>query len=436
MTTEKKVTPIDATRRKVLKTVGLAALAAPMILRRAEADEPNEIVWWGWSLSGAKDEFRRRFPNVKLTYVNTGGYSKHYEKIRNALKAGTGLPDIVDIEYQHVPSFAIINALADMNELGADSLRKDYLDWSWEQCNIGGRQVAFPWGCGPMISFYRADVMERYGLRVPETWAESAELAAKMAKATKDTFWTNFFVNQPACLNGLFWQNGARPFKLDGTKIGIDINNAKAKAVVDYWQGLLNDKVIDAQPTYTAEWFSAIDSGRYALLPGVPWHLRRMLANGKAGAGKWRVAPLQQWKAGNHVSANWGGMTLGILNGSKKKRQAFEVVKWLLNNDDASKLHLDAGLFPVLKRTLRNEALMSEKLDFMGGQEARKVFRKAAEDVDTSFQFSPFEGYVQSVMKDEIATAVAGRSGTLSQALDAVQAKIVDYAKAQGFTVV
>jgi multiple sugar transport system substrate-binding protein len=424
------------TRRTLLKTVALASFAAPAIMRNAYAQEPVEITWWGWSLSGAQDEFRRRFPHVKLTYVNTGGYSKHYEKIRNALKAKTGLPDIVDIEYEHVPSFAIINALADLNQLGADKLKNDYLDWSWAQCNIGGKQVAFPWGCGPMISYYRKDVLDHYGLSLPETWAESAENARKMAKRTTDQFWTNFFVNQPSCLNGLFWQNGARPFKLDGSRISISINSERAKSVLAYWQGLLDDKAIDSQPTYTNEWFSAIDAGRYGLLPGVPWQLRRMLANGKAGAGHWRGAPIQQWKSGQHVSANWGGMTLAILNASPKKRQAFEVVKWLLNNDDASRLHLDAGLFPVLKRTLQNDALMSEKLDFMGGQEARKIFRRAAEEVDTNFQFSPFEGYVQTVMKDEISAAAAGKGGTLVDALDRVQAKIVDYAKGQGFTVV
>lgn len=424
------------TRRTVLKSLGLAAVAMPAVMRRAQAQEPVEITWWGWSLSGAQDEFRRRFPNVKLNYVNTGGYSKHYEKVRNALKARTGLPDIVDIEYEHVPSFAIINALADLNKLGADQLKNDYLEWSWAQCNVGGKQVAFPWGCGPMISYYRQDVLDRYGLSVPETWEESAERAAKMAKQTSEQFWTNFFVNQPSCLTGLFWQNGARPFKLDGTRIAININSAQAKSVLAYWQPLLDTKAVDCQPTYTNEWFTAIDAGRYGLLPGVPWHLRRMLANGKAGAGHWRVAPLQQWKAGQHVSANWGGMTLAILDASPKKRQAFEVVKWLLNNDDASRLHLEAGLFPVLKRTLQNDALMGEKLDFMGGQEARKTFRKAAEEVDTSFQFSPFEGYVQTVMKDEISAAAVGKGGTLVQALDRVQAKIVDYAKNQGFTVV
>jgi multiple sugar transport system substrate-binding protein len=77
---------------------------------------------------------------------------------------------------------------------------------------------------------------------------------------------------------------------------------------------------------------------------------------------------------------------------------------------------------------------MGHKYDFYGGQAVNEVFAKAEDHVDPSFQFAPFQDYVNSQLQDQFAAALAGKQ-TLVQAFDKVQDTIVGYAKDQGFTV-
>ncbi len=77
---------------------------------------------------------------------------------------------------------------------------------------------------------------------------------------------------------------------------------------------------------------------------------------------------------------------------------------------------------------------MGTKYDFYGGQAVNEIFATAENEVDPSFQFAPFQDYVNSQLQDALAAALAGK-GTLTAAFDAVQYTIVGYAGDQGYTV-
>ena len=54
--------------------------------------------------------------------------------------------------------------------------------------------------------------------------------------------------------------------------------------------------------------------------------------------------------------------------------------------------------------------------------------------MDGSYQWSPFQDYVNEQLGTEMSAAAGGR-GTLVDLLDRVQRILVNFAKAQGFTV-
>jgi multiple sugar transport system substrate-binding protein len=92
-------------------------------------------------------------------------------------------------------------------------------------------------------------------------------------------------------------------------------------------------------------------------------------------------------------------------------------------------------LFPVLKSLLESPEFVGQKFDFYGGQAVNEVFVKAAGQVDTGFQWSPFQDFVYTTMNDEFGKAVSGKQ-SLPDALRATQQKATDYARSQGFTIV
>ena len=92
-------------------------------------------------------------------------------------------------------------------------------------------------------------------------------------------------------------------------------------------------------------------------------------------------------------------------------------------------------LFPVVKEVLADPAVLDLKYDFYGGQPVNQVFAEASDHVDPSFEFAPFQDYVNTHIQDELAAAIGG-NGTLAEAFDRVQDAIVAYATDQGYTVV
>ena len=70
-----------------------------------------------------------------------------------------------------------------------------------------------------------------------------------------------------------------------------------------------------------------------------------------------------------------------------------------------------------------------------GGQAVNQIFADASSHVDPSFEFAPFQDYVNTHIQDELSASLGG-NGTLADAFDRVQDAIVAYATDQGYTVV
>ena len=107
-------------RRDFLKVTGagLAAAALPMA-PAAFAQDPVELTFWAWCPGSAEmsAKFSEKYPHITVKHENVGQGGPHYVKLRDALKAGSGLPDVAQMEFNSIPSFRALNALADM---GAD----------------------------------------------------------------------------------------------------------------------------------------------------------------------------------------------------------------------------------------------------------------------------------------------------------------------------
>ena len=82
------------------------------------AQAPVELTLWSWlpNFQDQVDMFEAAHPNIKVKLVNAGQGGDEYTKLRAALKAGSGVPDVAHIEFQLVRSFEQLNALADIGQ--------------------------------------------------------------------------------------------------------------------------------------------------------------------------------------------------------------------------------------------------------------------------------------------------------------------------------
>ncbi len=424
-------------RRDVLKTAGVSLAAAAALSRvSAFAQSPVQLTLWSW-LPNFQDQvslFEAAHPNIKVNLINAGQGGDEYTKLRAALKAGSGLPDVCHLEFQLVRSFEQLKALADIGP-SANAHKDEFAAWAWSQVSDGDKVYAMPWDSGPIAVLYRNDVFEKYNLTVPKTWAEFADQAIKLHEAAPDVFLTDATFSDGGWTTSLLWQAGWRPFEVNGAEIRIQVNGDVAKKFAAYWQKLIDAKAIEAKPGFVTEWYTSLDEGRYATWLTAGWGPVFLTSFAKKSSGKWRAAPIPQWDASKSASANWGGSTLAALAASKHPKEAAELAVWLTIDPKATELYTTKQfLFPTRKAILESSEFADKPFEFYGGQAVNKVFVESAKAVDPSFQWSPFQDYVNQTMGDKLGAAAAG-NGTLAVAFDSLQDTLVQYAQDQGFTV-
>lgn len=393
---------------------------------------------WSWvpDLQNEVDLFEKKYPKIKVNLVNTSGGSTHYPKLRSALKAGKGVPDVAQIEYQYIPSFTQTNSLADLTPYGAADDKDLFVDWIWNQVASNGKVWAVPQDSGPLGNLYRKDIFDKAGVTTaPKTWADFAT-AAKAVKEKTGSYITNLPGNDPGQLVSFFWQAGAKPFSYDGKKtVGIDLDSADTQKVVDYWQKLVDDDLVSTDADFTDQYYQGLARAKYASWQVAAWGPIFLQGTVKSTSGKWRAAEIPQWSANENVSGNWGGSTDAVMATSTHKIAAYEFAKFInTDTESALKLANEQFLFPTTKAVLSNSDFTGQEAPFYGGQKVNEFFAGVSDTVDKQFQWLPFMDYVYSSYNSTLGTAIADK-GDMRKALTAWQDQVVAYAKQQGFTV-
>ena len=401
-------------------------------------ETPTELTFWTWVPDIDKEValFEEAYPAIDVKVENVGQGLPHYQKLRSALEAGEGAPDVAQIEYQYIPSFVLPGSLLDLAPYGASDHADEYVDWAWNQVAPGEQVWAFPQDVGPMGNLYREDILAEAGItEAPETWAEYAD-AAKVVKDATGSYISNLGATQAGQMIGFFWQAGVKPFGYDGEEtVSISVNSDKAKEVASYWSDLIAKDLISTDVDFNDQWYQGLANGKYAGWLTAAWGPVFLQGTAESTSGKWRAAPLPQWGAGENVSGNWGGSANAVMATTENPIAAYELAKFInTDKESAFLLATEQFLFPPQVSVLEDEAFVGQESEFYGGQKVNELFAEISTTVDTEFEWLPFMDYVYSSYEEVVGKVIADK-GDIAAALDVWQDKLVSYAEDQGFTV-
>jgi multiple sugar transport system substrate-binding protein len=399
----------------------------------AALEKGGKLTYWTWTPSGEAQAaaFMKQYPNVEVKVVNAGTATDEYTALQNAVAAGSGAPDVAQIEYYALQQFALSDSLVDLAQYGLADLESKYTASTWAAVNLGGL-FGLPQDSGPMIMLYNQAVFDQFGISVPATWDEYVAAAEALHTADPSRFLTND-AGDPGFAQPLIWQAGGRPYKVDGTAVTIDLQDEGTRRWADMWNRMLEPGLLAPISTWSDDWWKALSNGTVASLIIGAWMPGILEGSVPDGAGDWRAAPVPSYD-GTPVTAENGGSAQSVLKQSANPALAAAFLRWLNSSPESIAVFLENGGFPSTTAELESPDFAGVAPDYFGGQKINEVCVAASANVATGFQYLPFQVYANSVFPDTVGTAYTEQSD-LNVGLEAWQESMESYGEAQGFQV-
>lgn len=397
-----------------------------------------KLTFWAWvpGINRAVNKFNQTHPGICVTLEDPGAGEPEYTALNNALKAGSGAPDVAEVEFDELPSFEIQHYVVNLVPYGAAKYQSDFASWAWSQVSQGGAVYAMPSDFGPMGFYYDQQALAKYHITPPKTWAEFAQDAAKVHRENPKTTLIDFAANDAQWLMDLMSQAGAWPFAYKGgSNITIDWTGPKQEAFAAYWQKLIDAHEVSTVTDLGTQEYTSMDTGAMIAAIYSAWAPSYFAADVKHSAGQWRAAPLPQWTAGANVAADWGGSTYPVFSQSKHPKEAAEFSEWLTATDQSWNIVKTppSSLFPTYLPTLQSSSFRSLTYPVSGNSQPNQVFSSGALTIPQT----PWPPFMTQLNSQEQTTAGGVMTGkeTLQQMFAALQKQETAYATAQGFKV-
>ena len=310
--------------KKVLALVLVLTLAIGCgIASVASADDPTEIEFWTFQTLHVEfyeemaKEWNELNPDRQIVLKpDVYEFEQMHELLGNALLAGTGAPDLVDIEFGKYANFLKgdiqLLPLNDIVEPELDNIVKARVDIYSKDGNYYG--ICFH--VGAAIIFYNTELCESAGIDYTAigTWDEYYEAAKTFKAANPDKYWMSVESSDIWHMWPQLAELGADMTDADGN---ATINTPEMAKVLEYNRKMVKEGLAVVAPgTYhhAEEFYAMMDGGNIASIVMPFWYLDRFTNYMPDLAGKIATAPLPVWEAGEKRSVGQGGTGTSVTN--------------------------------------------------------------------------------------------------------------------------
>ncbi len=420
-------------------TVSLAACSSSDSSSENPTDGPVTLEFWTWSLKGndpaAKaitDKYHQEHPNVTIKLSEVGGTADTSAKLLAAGKAND-TPDVVQVEYRGLPALVVAGVV---KEITADvaGARAGVDPNIWSLTTFNEQVYGVPQDIGPMMFTYRKDLFDKYGVKVPTTWAEYAQAAEQIHKKDPTAYIATFAAREFEFFAAQAAQAGAKWWSNDGKAWKVGIDTEQSLRTADFWQDLVNRDLVKVEPLLTPEWNAQVNAGKILSWAAAAWAPSVIYSVAPDTAGKWSSAPLPQWTPGNAAVPFLGGSTYLVPAKSKHAKEAAAFAAWLGASDEGCKLLLDLDIYPAgnagRAATLASAPpkLMPQQKDFY------QIAEQVIKNTTITTTWGPNVNVAQSAFGDALNNA-ALKKGSFRDVYQATQRTVVTDLKKSGYTV-
>jgi multiple sugar transport system substrate-binding protein len=402
----------------------------------------EKVTVWAWypAMEKVVDHFNDTHDDVQVCWNIGGQGGPEYTKFQQMIKAGTGAPDVIQLEYEAMPQFVVgkTSHILDLSKYGMNDHKADYSEGAWNSVTLGSDSsvYAVPVDTGPFIMYVRQDVFDKYKVKVPTTWDEFEQAGKDLKAAGYTGFLCDYPPNATSFNISLFAQAGAKVYDYsasDPTKVGINLTDPGVQKVLSYWQNLVNEGLVDTTDANTTDWTNNLVDGNYATYIQASWVIGYLTGLNDEQTQNFRVYETPKWDASS-PEENQGGSAFSVTDQAKDYKASVEVARELFGDTEAQQIGVtDGGLFPAWSDMLNSQDFLNQENPGLGGQKANQILVPIAQGWKGD-EFLPFQTWAYDTQQKTIS-AIIKDGGDVNSNLATLNTTIQDYAKQQGFTV-
>lgn len=269
------------------------------------------------------------------------------------LAAGSSDVDVYQIDVTWPSSLG--HAFIDLKPY-TNGAEKDYFPSLIANNTVGGQLVALPWYIDIGLLYYRKDLLDKYHLSVPQTWADLASDAKKVQDgeraAGSGNFWGFVFQGQAyegLTCNALEWVDsfGGGTFIDPSGKVTVN-NPAAIEALTTAagWvgtiapEGVLSDQEEEARGVF--------QSGNALFMRNWPYAWALANSADSAVKGKVGVAALPVGGSNHTHTGTLGGWQLAVSKYSKHQKEAASLVLYLTSRQEEKRRAVEGSYNPTM----------------------------------------------------------------------------------------
>ena len=404
---------------------GAALLSAP---RRVRAADRTEITFASAKFFGKEtmaqvvDAYNQAQGKIHVTYVELpppSSSTEVHQALVQQLARKTGTPDVFTQDVVWIAEFAGAGWALDLDQYVPAATRADYYPGLIAACTYNNKLTALPWFVDSGMLYYRTDLLESAGAKVPETWDDLVKTASAIQQSGKAKFgylWQGKQAEVLVCdATEVIASNGGAFLTADG-KAGT-LNSDKCVEAIQFLYDTINKSKIspsdvlswDEEPSRTP-----FTGGEAAFLRN--WSYVYGIAQDPKGSsvvGKVGVAPLPHF-AGGKSAACLGGYQYGVNAATKNREAAIDFVTWMSSAETQLRFALQLGIAPS-RPAVYGDAQLAKEQPFMVS--LKDVFTGA-----TPRPVTPKYAQVTLAIQSGVSKALV--SGKVKEELDAANTKI------------
>lgn len=326
---------------------------------QTESGETVEITFWHAmngphqdAITELTDRFNESQDQYQVVEQGQGGYDDLRQSFTAAAVSGD-LPTMSQLTPTDVPELASNDLLVPLTDdfLTSNGFSQEALDDIYDgfldSSVYDGEMYAMPFSKSTRVLFYNQDILDEYGVDVPETWDDILELGDLMIAADDDAFALGLENGFEMEWETLARQNGSEFINPEtGT---VDLNGPEAVEALELIDMMLTDGY--ARTAGEDGYFSGpFGQGASALYIGSSAGIVHVAP--VAEDITWSTAPIPAWQ-GEELTL-FAGNDLGLFStASDEEQEAFVAyMEFLLQPENTAEWAMSTGYVPIRQAAL------------------------------------------------------------------------------------